>query len=115
MMEKIIRKGEYEWELPIGTVPDMRVPGRFYLSQQLMGTLEEGAVTQLANIATLPGICKHSLAMPDIHWGGYGFPIGGVWEPSPWTKGSSPPPEGLDLISTAACALWQPPRCIAVT
>ncbi|GAB7016081.1 RtcB family protein [Methanogenium cariaci] len=77
MMEKIIRKGEYEWELPIGTVPDMRVPGRFYLSQQLMGTLEEGAVTQLANIATLPGICKHSLAMPDIHWG-YGFPIGGV-------------------------------------
>lgn len=77
MMEKIIQKGEYEWELPIGTVPNMRVPGRIYLSQQLMGTLEEGAVTQLANIATLPGICKNSLAMPDIHWG-YGFPIGGV-------------------------------------
>ena len=77
MMEKIIQRGEYEWEVPIGTVPGMRVPGRIYLSQQLMGTLEEGAVTQLANIATLPGICRHSLAMPDIHWG-YGFPIGGV-------------------------------------
>ena len=76
-MEKIIQKGEYEWEVPIDTVPGMRVPGRFYLSQQLMGTLEEGAVRQLANIATLPGICKNSLAMPDIHWG-YGFPIGGV-------------------------------------
>ncbi len=32
---------------------------------------------QLANVATLPGILKNSLAMPDIHWG-YGFPIGGV-------------------------------------
>ena len=28
-------------------------------------------------MAHLPGIVKHSLAMPDIHWG-YGFPIGGV-------------------------------------
>lgn len=77
MMEHIIQKEEYEWEVPVGTVPGMRVPGRFFLSQELMGTLEEGAVRQLANIATLPGICRHSLAMPDIHWG-YGFPIGGV-------------------------------------
>jgi len=34
-------------------------------------------------VATLPGIIKASLAMPDMHWG-YGFPIGGVaafdWE-----------------------------------
>ncbi len=33
--------------------------------------------SRLANVATLPGILKNSLAMPDIHWG-YGFPIGGV-------------------------------------
>ena len=32
---------------------------------------------QVANVAFLPGIVEHSLAMPDIHWG-YGFPIGGV-------------------------------------
>ena len=32
---------------------------------------------QVANVAWLPGIVGHSLAMPDIHWG-YGFPIGGV-------------------------------------
>jgi len=32
---------------------------------------------QVANVATLPGILKASMAMPDIHWG-YGFPIGGV-------------------------------------
>jgi tRNA-splicing ligase RtcB len=55
----------------------MRVPGRFFLSDKLAETLEEGAVQQLANVATMPGIVKNSLAMPDIHWG-YGFPIGGV-------------------------------------
>ncbi|MCP4231909.1 MAG: RtcB family protein, partial [bacterium] len=32
---------------------------------------------QVANVAQLPGIVGHSIAMPDIHWG-YGFPIGGV-------------------------------------
>ena len=77
MLEGINRIGDLEWEVPIGYVPDMRVPGRFFLSRELMETLEEGAVRQLANVATLPGIVRHSLAMPDIHWG-YGFPIGGV-------------------------------------
>ena len=77
MLSGVTRKGPFEWEVPIGFVPGMRVPGRFFLSDQLAGTLEEGAVQQLANVATMPGIVKHALAMPDIHWG-YGFPIGGV-------------------------------------
>ncbi|MFA7563025.1 MAG: RtcB family protein [Methanoculleus sp.] len=77
MLEGINKIGDLEWEIPIGYVPDMRVPGRFFLSRTLAETLEEGAVRQLANVATLPGIVRHSLAMPDIHWG-YGFPIGGV-------------------------------------
>ncbi|MDD1678584.1 MAG: RtcB family protein [Methanomicrobiales archaeon] len=55
----------------------MRVPGRFFLSDELARELEEGAIRQLANVATMPGILKCALAMPDIHWG-YGFPIGGV-------------------------------------
>jgi tRNA-splicing ligase RtcB len=38
---------------------------------------EEEALKQVANVATLPGILKASMAMPDMHWG-YGFPIGGV-------------------------------------
>lgn len=77
MLEGINKIGDLEWEVPIGYVPNMRVPGRFFLSRALAETLEEGAVRQLANVATLPGIVRHSLAMPDIHWG-YGFPIGGV-------------------------------------
>jgi tRNA-splicing ligase RtcB len=77
MLEGINRIGPFEWEVPIGFVPGMRVPGRFFLSDALSLTLERGAITQLANVATMPGIIRNSLAMPDIHWG-YGFPIGGV-------------------------------------
>ncbi|PWR72939.1 RtcB family protein [Methanospirillum stamsii] len=77
MIEGIKKIGDYEWELPIGFVEGMHVPGRFFLSEKLTGTLEEGALHQLANVATMPGIIRNSLAMPDIHWG-YGFPIGGV-------------------------------------
>ena len=77
MLERVTRLSEYEWEVPAGTVPGMRVPGRFFLSDSLYKSLESGAVQQLANVATLPGIIRYSMGMPDIHWG-YGFPIGGV-------------------------------------
>lgn len=77
MIQGIRRLSPEEWEVPVGFVDRMRVPGRFYLSDALLPSLEDGAVKQLAQVATLPGIVHHSLAMPDIHWG-YGFPIGGV-------------------------------------
>jgi len=77
MLEGVNRCGENEWEVPVGYVPGMRVPARFFLSESLGATLEPGAVQQLANVATLPGIIQYALGMPDIHWG-YGFPIGGV-------------------------------------
>lgn len=77
MIAGIRRVGPVEWEVPVGFVDGMRVPARIYLSEQLATTLEDGAVTQLANVATMPGIVGHALAMPDVHWG-YGFPIGGV-------------------------------------
>jgi tRNA-splicing ligase RtcB len=77
MLDGIRQTGNNEWEVPVGYVPGMRVPGKFFLSDTLTQSLEPGAVQQLANVATLPGIIRYSLAMPDIHWG-YGFPIGGV-------------------------------------
>lgn len=77
MIEGVKRTGTNEWEIPVDYIPGMRVPGRFFLSDSLAAMLEEGAVRQLANVATMPGILKNSLGMPDIHWG-YGFPIGGV-------------------------------------
>jgi tRNA-splicing ligase RtcB len=56
----------------------MRVPGLVYASREMMEDIrKDKSLTQVANVAHLPGILGHSLAMPDIHWG-YGFPIGGV-------------------------------------
>jgi tRNA-splicing ligase RtcB len=70
--------GPFAWELPIGWVEGMRVPGVVYASDELFArALQDRAVEQVANVATLPGIVGASYAMPDIHWG-YGFPIGGV-------------------------------------
>jgi len=56
----------------------MRVPGIIYASDKLMKVMgKDESPKQVANVAQLPGIVTHSLAMPDMHWG-YGFPIGGV-------------------------------------
>jgi tRNA-splicing ligase RtcB len=72
------RMDAFSWRVPVGTVPGMRVPGVVFASDALMEkAIEDRAVLQVANVATLPGIVRASYAMPDIHWG-YGFPIGGV-------------------------------------
>ena len=65
------------YEVPIGYRPGMRVPGRICVSAALREMVEPGTIDQVANVATLPGIVKYSMAMPDAHLG-YGFPIGGV-------------------------------------
>jgi len=67
-----------EWRFLIPKTGAMRVPGLIFSSSQLMpDSNNDQSLQQVVNVATLPGIVKHSLAMPDIHWG-YGFPIGGV-------------------------------------
>ncbi len=69
---------EYRWELPQDYKAGMRVPGLVYADATLLKLMEEEqSLEQVANVAFLPGIVGHSLAMPDIHWG-YGFPVGGV-------------------------------------
>jgi tRNA-splicing ligase RtcB (3'-phosphate/5'-hydroxy nucleic acid ligase) len=68
----------FTWRVPVGTVPGMRVPGIVFATEEMaLKAVEDRAVEQVANVATLPGIVQASYAMPDIHWG-YGFPIGGV-------------------------------------
>jgi tRNA-splicing ligase RtcB len=66
------------FEVPASFRKDMRVPARFYADEELLkGVVTDNSLQQLINTATLPGIVKYALAMPDIHQG-YGFPIGGV-------------------------------------
>lgn len=56
---------------------NMLVPARIFASERVFKEIEQGAIEQLVNTATLPGIQKAALGMPDMHRG-YGFPIGGV-------------------------------------
>ncbi len=72
-MEKI---DEWRWRLP--QEGKMRTAGIVYANESMMADLRgDQSLVQVTNVAWLPGIVGHSLAMPDIHWG-YGFPIGGV-------------------------------------
>ena len=77
--KNIVKKiDDYRWEIPQSYKQGMRVPGLIYASESMLNHIwEEQVFQQVANVAFLPGIVGHSLAMPDIHWG-YGFPIGGV-------------------------------------
>ena len=76
-MPKLSRVTDYIWDVPTDFMDGMRVPGRLFLSPRLLKGLEIDTLSQTANVATLPGIQKYSMAMPDAH-PGYGFPIGGV-------------------------------------
>ena len=89
---------DYIWEIPLGAIAGMRVPGRVFATEALIAKAKDDrALEQVANVATLPGIVGYSLAMPDIHWG-YGFPIGGVAATDPAAGGViSPGGVGFDI------------------
>ncbi len=66
------------WEIPKAFRDDMRAPARVYASESMLEEIaKDRSLEQLVNVATLPGIEKWALAMPDVHEG-YGFPVGGV-------------------------------------
>jgi len=94
-LEKI---DEYRWRIPKSHDPGMRVPGLIFADERLLKDIrQDQAMQQVVNVAHLPGIVRHSLAMPDIHWG-YGFPIGGVAATDPDDKGVvSPGGVGFDI------------------
>ncbi|MGQ9456817.1 MAG: RtcB family protein [Anaerolineae bacterium] len=72
------RIGKYIFEIPADFRADMRVPARIYADDDLLeAALQDRSVEQLINTATLPGVVRYTLALPDIHQG-YGPPIGGV-------------------------------------
>lgn len=69
---------EYRYLIPRSYKEGMRVDGLVFASPELIGSVcHDLSLEQAANVATLPGILKNSLVMPDVHQG-YGFPIGGV-------------------------------------
>ncbi|MEW6202160.1 MAG: RtcB family protein [bacterium] len=91
------RESDCKYVIPKSYRQDMRVPGVIIISEKLMPAMyEDDATMQVVNVATLPGILKYSLAMPDIHYG-YGFPIGGVAATSLTEGVISPGGVGFDI------------------
>ncbi|MBI1825891.1 MAG: RtcB family protein [Planctomycetes bacterium] len=86
------------WRIPKSYKPGMRVDGIIYANDVLIEAIKgDKSPEQVANVATLPGIVRYSLAMPDIHWG-YGFCIGGVAATDPEQGGViSPGGVGYDI------------------
>ena len=91
----LVKIHDFLWEIPRQGA--MLVPGRIYINAPMLEELgDDPALTQVANVACLPGIVGYSLAMPDIHWG-YGFPIGGVAAIDARTGVISPGGVGYDI------------------
>ena len=90
--------GPCQWRIPKSYRADMRVDGLIFADETLIEQIKKDqGPEQVANVATLPGIQKASLAMPDIHWG-YGFCIGGVAATDPEEGGViSPGGVGYDI------------------
>jgi tRNA-splicing ligase RtcB len=72
------RVGDVLWQIDRRHRADMRVPVRVITDEVLLEQAKgDRSLSQLVNVATLPGIAHFAMGMPDMHEG-YGFPVGGV-------------------------------------
>jgi tRNA-splicing ligase RtcB len=91
------RVGPYLWRIPQDESRGMRVPGLVVADDRLIESIRSDAsLEQVANGATLPGIVKAAMAMPDIHQG-YGLPVGGVVATDARSGVVSPGAIGFDI------------------
>lgn len=77
MKEKLKQLDDFRWWLEKSARPRMNVGSKIIGSERVIEAVEDAAIEQLTNVATLPGVIEPVLAMPDIHWG-YGLPMGAV-------------------------------------
>lgn len=76
--ENLIKIHDALYEIPQSYDHAMRVPALVFANEAMLDDiLGDRSLSQIVNVASLPGIQQAALAMPDIHEG-YGFPIGGV-------------------------------------
>lgn len=87
----------FVYQVSTSTRGFMRVPARLYADDYVLElALGDRSLEQLVNTASLPGIARYALAMPDVHQG-YGFPIGGVAATSLPNGSISPGGVGYDI------------------
>lgn len=72
------RVGDVVHEAGVGLRRGMNVPARIIADEALLAQIgRDRSVSQLLDVASLPGLVGHVVGMPDMHEG-YGFPVGGV-------------------------------------
>ena len=92
---ELTKISENIWEIPKSGA--MNVPGRIFASELLLEKIQnDRSIEQVKNMATLPGIYKYAIGLPDIHQG-YGFSIGGVAALDAEVGGISPGGVGYDI------------------
>jgi tRNA-splicing ligase RtcB len=74
-LEKLKKVDQMIWRIP--KYGEMNVDGEIIATEKMIREMDDKVYEQLVNVASLPGIERKAVAMPDAHWG-YGFPIGGV-------------------------------------
>ncbi len=94
-MENPKQISNVEWEMPKEGM--MNVPARIFASKEMLAKMQKDrTLSQIKNVACLPGIYKYSIVLPDGHEG-YGFPIGGVAALDYKNGGISPGGIGYDI------------------
>jgi tRNA-splicing ligase RtcB len=75
---RVKKVNDFEYRIDPEQGKAMKVPVTIYADELLISKMvTDRTVDQAANVATLPGIKKHVVVLPDGHEG-YGFPVGGV-------------------------------------
>ena len=79
MISDYIKKvSDVEYRIDAIESRNMKVPVTIYANEMLLSKmLSDRTIQQAMNVATLPGVQKHVVVLPDGHEG-YGFPVGGV-------------------------------------
>lgn len=75
---RIDKVNHFCYKIEKNAAEGMKVPVTIYANEQLMSAMVvDRTLDQAVNVATLPGVQKHIVVLPDGHEG-YGFPVGGV-------------------------------------
>ncbi len=75
---RIRKVSDLEYKIDANAAKGMKVTVTIYANDSLISKMAmDRTIDQAANVATLPGVMKHVVVLPDGHEG-YGFPVGGV-------------------------------------
>ncbi|MEM2761043.1 MAG: RtcB family protein, partial [Nitrososphaerales archaeon] len=77
-LDQIKKIGDVEYRIEPDHSRNMRIPVTIYANDSLLSKMvTDRTLDQAMNVATMPGMVKHVVVLPDGHEG-YGFPVGGV-------------------------------------